>query len=90
MADGLNFVEKGFDYIGLMRGPYAPVKRAALCALIGTGLVCYFQPSSMFIDGVPRPWSAITRNPKQSAIPPTSFPWFAIPAGAALLAGVFV
>lgn len=90
MAEIINYIENGFDYIGLMRGPYAPVKRATFCALIATGVVCYLQPQSMFIGGNPRPWDMITKNPKDSNIPPTVVPWFFAPLAAAVFGGVLI
>ena len=86
----MDSVESFFDYFRMMRGDYAPLKRAATCAIISTALVSYAQPSSMFIGGNPRPWSLITTNLKETSILPTATPWFFIPLGCALIAGVFV
>ena len=90
MSDIVNYVEGFFDSIGLMRGTYAPAKRAAFCALLATGIVCYIQPKGMFIGGNPRPWDVITRNPKDSSVPPTTIPWFFAPLTAAVVGGVLI
>ena len=91
MSDTANFVENIFDNMGLMRGTYAPFKRAVAAAVV-TGLgVTLVQPRSMFIDGVPRPWSLLnSKRPTEGSIPPTKTPWYFVPLGCALIAGVFI
>lgn len=86
----MDFIENGFDAIGLLRGSNAPVKRAALGALVGSCIVTLARPKAMFVNGVPRPWSLITKNPEKSNIEPTPVPWFFVPAALALAAGVLI
>lgn len=86
----MEYIENAFDAIGLLRGSNAAVKRAALGALVGTAGITLARPSAMFVNGVPRPWSLITKNPEKSNIAPTPVPWFFVPAALAFAAGVMI
>lgn len=86
----MDTIESYFDAVGLMRGPYAPSKRAVFLALVGAAAVTYIQPKTMFLNGNPRPWATITKNPEESNIPPTNFPWFFVPIIGAFVGGVLI
>lgn len=76
-----NIAENFFDSIGLMRGDYAPVGRAAVGAAVGSALMWSIRPSFAFDkSGNPIPWG------KDG----TSVPWFTIPAAMAIFCGVFI
>ncbi len=77
----INAPEQFFDALGLMRGEYAPVGRAALSFGLASALVWAVRPSLMFnADGTPKPYGAKG----------TSFPWYVLPAVAAVIGGVFI
>lgn len=77
----MNAPEHFFDALGLMRGEYAPVGRAALSFGIASAVVWAIRPSLMFnADGSPKPYGSKG----------TSFPWYIIPTAAAVVGGVFI
>lgn len=77
----MNAPEHFFDAIGLMRGEYAPVGRAAVSFGLVSALVWAVRPSLMFTsDGSPKPYGAKG----------TSFPWYVLPTVAAVIGGVFI
>jgi hypothetical protein len=74
--------EKLFDAIGLMRGKYAPVGRAAVSFAAVSFVIWAVRPGFMFYeDGSPKPMG----GPEG-----TSVPWWMLPAAAALVGGVFI
>lgn len=68
-------VEAVFAPLGLMTGDYAIPKRMITGALIGSLIVSYIKPESMYFQGQPRPWSLLTTDENAGA-PPTNFPWY--------------
>jgi hypothetical protein len=91
MSDSpVDLVEQGFDAIGMMRGSYAPFKRAVTTMGAAALVVHFIQPKLFFVNGQARPWALLTKNPEASVIPPTNFPWYSIPIGLGLIAGVFI
>jgi len=82
-------LEGGFDSIGLMRGPMAPLKRFVAVGVVAAFAVYYLQPASMFQSGTPRPWSVITSG-QVGQLKPTRSPWFAVPLLAAFGAGFLI
>lgn len=80
-TNAMNAPEQFFDAIGLMRGEYAPVGRAAVSFALVSALVWAVRPSLMFTsDGSPKPYGAKG----------TSFPWYVLPTVAAVVGGVFI
>ena len=78
----VNAPEKFFDSLGLMRGEYAPVGRAALSFGLASAVVWAVRPSLMFnADGSPKPYGGAKG---------TSVPWYVLPTVAALIGGVFI
>lgn len=71
----IDSIEAFLDKFGLMRGEYAIAKRFLFGGLLGAFVISYIKPSSMFQDGIPRPWSMLVSE-EDSEIAPTSFPWF--------------
>lgn len=88
-GDDLSIIERLFDAIGLMRGPYAPFMRFA----VGFGALYivqdYLRPSLSYDNGNPRPW---VFDPRQntSGLTPTYIPWWFYPLGGGALCGLFV
>lgn len=78
-------VEGFFDYLGLMEGSSAPMKRFAVGWLVTAFVVNRLQPKSMFTNGMPRPWTVIHAPKSSDPIKATSTPWWGVP----LLAGFF-
>lgn len=77
----MNAPEKFFDSIGLMRGEYSPVGRAALSFGLASALIWAVRPSLMFnSDGTPKPYGSKG----------TSVPWYVLPTLAAVVGGVFI
>lgn len=80
-TSALTVPERFFDSLGLMRGEYAPLGRAALSFGIASAVVWAVRPSLMFnADGSPKPYGSKG----------TSFPWYVIPTAAAVIGGVFI
>jgi len=78
-----NAPERFFDSIGLMRGDFAPVGRAAVGALVGTGIMWALRPGFAFDkDGHAKPWGKGANG--------TSIPWYTLPAALAIFCGVFI
>ena len=78
-SNPLGAPEQFFDSIGLMRGEYAPVGRAAFGVGLGTVVMFAIRPSWAFEkDGTPKPWS-------QSRVP-----WWTVPVGLGIVCGVFI
>src|SRR5512135_1725325 len=73
----LNMPEQFFDSIGLMRGPYAPVGRAAFGIVVGCVVMFALRPSWAFTpDGSPNPKARV--------------PWWTVPVALGAVCGVFV
>lgn len=78
-----NPAESFFDSIGLMRGSYAPVGRAAVGGGLGALIMFAVRPSFAFnADGSPKPWGSGKGG--------TSIPWFTLPIALAIFSGIFV
>lgn len=78
-----NAAEAFFDSIGLMRGEYAPVGRAAVGAGVGAAIMWAIRPSFAFdASGNPLPWG--------KGATATQVPWFVLPVALAIFSGVFV
>ena len=62
----LDPAEEFFDAIGMMQGDSAPLKRAALGAVLGYGLAYAFKPKFAFDDqGKPKQWKVTASGPDQ-------------------------
>lgn len=79
-------LENVFDSMGLMSGPLSPVWRASVGFGAVSAVLWAVRPAFAFdASGSPRPW--VHAHPSASA---TAIPWWVLPAGAAILCGVFV
>lgn len=81
-------IETAFDSIGLMRGPIAPIGRAAVGFAVGTGIMytlngMHMAPWAFDEYGNRRPW-------KYDDPEGTACPWWVPGAGLGLLFGVFI
>lgn len=83
-SSALSGPERFFDSIGLMRAWWTPFGRAAFGAAVGYLLVQAIRPKSMFDPktGKPRVWYYHGGD--------TYFPWWVVPAGFAIVCGVFI
>ncbi len=69
-------VEKAFDSVGIMRGAFAPLGRAAVGFAVGTGVMyalngLHLAPFAFDESGNPRPWKY-----QQNSENATSVPWW--------------
>lgn len=80
-------IESGYDSIGLMRGPQAPMKRALFTGGVIGSLVYIAKPSAMFdSNGEQRPWSLLEpENPNS-----TTFPFYLVPVVGGFLGGFLI
>lgn len=78
-------IEEGLDGLGLMSSDYAELKRFTVGSLLGLFIVTFLKPDSMFINGVPRPWSLISDSEES-----TSVPYFVVPLITGALLGLFI
>lgn len=79
-------LENVFDSVGLMRGPTAPLLRAAASFAFVAMVQAAIRPRVMYTDdGSARPWAYASGS--QDA---TALPWWLLPAGAAVFCSVFV
>lgn len=75
--------------LGLMTGEYAIPKRMITGALLGSLVVSYIKPDSMYFQGQPRPWTLLTTDEKYGP-PPTNFPWYFAGLAGAFVFGVLI
>lgn len=81
MSTPMNAAEHFFDALGLMRGDFAPVGRAAVGFGIGAAVIWAARPSFAFgPDGSALPWGKGG----------TSLPWYTLPAAFGIFCGLFV
>jgi hypothetical protein len=79
-------LENVFDSMGLMSGPLSPVWRASVGFGAVSAVMWAVRPGFAFDpSGAPRAWVHAQNSASSTAIP-----WWVLPAGAAILCGVFV
>lgn len=83
--DIITSVENFLDKFGLMTGPYAIPGRMVLGALLGGLIITWLRPSSMFINGVARPWSGYSNSEEATLIT-----WWMVPMAFAFVLGVLI
>ncbi len=76
--------------LGLMEGDAAVPKRMLVGAVLGSMLILLIKPSSMFENGVARPWTFLSGSEPTQGPRPTSTPWFIVPGMTAIFLGMFV
>lgn len=82
----LDPVENALDAVGLMQGPFAPVKRTVVGGAIGAGIVFGLQPALAFNeDGSLRPWSLTSSEPDATPVP-----WWLMVAFPAFVLGILI
>jgi len=79
-------IEGIMDSMGMMRGSFAPVKRAALGAVVGYIVGEALRPSFAYSkNGKHREWAFLSGGQGDATIP-----WWIFPATGAVVLGVFV
>jgi hypothetical protein len=86
----IDVVEKMLTPIGFMEGQTAVPKRMLLGGILGAGVVALIKPTSMFSNGVARPWTFLASAKDEGGIKPTSTPWLIGPFLGAVFLGLFV
>lgn len=97
---GISEAEKFFDAVGLGKGPFAPVGRAAISFAVVAGIQHLVKPGYAYDEqGNVRPWrygpgqlSSLVDEETGEAMPSnaTSFPWFFLPGIGAVVGGMIV
>lgn len=82
-----DYLEKSFDFLGLMRGDWAILKRFIFGAGIATIAIMWVQPNFAFVGGQFRPWKALSDS---EDVPSTWFPWWMAVSLIGLIPAVFI
>lgn len=81
----LDMAETLLDYLGLMRGSTAPLKRFVFGFLATTTALYLAEPTLTHLNGLPRGWKLINDNPDSTYVP-----WYLISFVIGSTLGLFI